>query len=293
MGFWKKFAKIAIPIGAAVAAPFTGGASLAALGAGAGAAEGALSGGGWKGALLGAGLGGATAGLGSGLGGSAGGAAGSAASGATKMGLGSTILKNIPQIASSLGPALSSAAAGSANQRIAEAPAIANAYEANLKGTQLGDKRAILASLLGGVQDASVGRPAGSTIPTFSITGGLRPSALGDRSGLISRLGTPIKPLELPTAGKLEKILGGVGLAGNILNALPNFGHKDVGPVPTGTPPILSSLPGTPNSLPTSPKLLPQAPQSAGIFNPSQLPFSLGDPFSWPGMGRPGRPGSF
>ncbi len=60
-GFWKKFAKIAIPVGAAVAAPFTGGGSLGlmALGAGAGAATGALDGG-WKGAGIGAGIGGAS-----------------------------------------------------------------------------------------------------------------------------------------------------------------------------------------------------------------------------------------
>lgn len=63
MGFWKKFAKIALPIGAAVAAPFTGGASMAALLAGgAGAASGALDGG-WKGALKGGLLGAATGGL--------------------------------------------------------------------------------------------------------------------------------------------------------------------------------------------------------------------------------------
>ena len=60
MSFWKTLAKIAIPVGAAVAAPFTGGGSLGllGLGAGAGAATGALDGG-WKGALKGAAIGGA------------------------------------------------------------------------------------------------------------------------------------------------------------------------------------------------------------------------------------------
>jgi hypothetical protein len=57
MSFWKKLAKIASFAAPIVAAPFTGGTSLALIGAGAGAAGGALSGGGWKGALLGGGLG--------------------------------------------------------------------------------------------------------------------------------------------------------------------------------------------------------------------------------------------
>lgn len=56
-GFWRKFGKIASMVAPIVAAPFTGGASLALIGAGAGAANSALSGGGWKGALMGAGLG--------------------------------------------------------------------------------------------------------------------------------------------------------------------------------------------------------------------------------------------
>jgi hypothetical protein len=74
LGFWRKLGKIASIAAPIVAAPFTGGASLALIGAGAGAAGGALSGGGWKGALKGAALGGATAGLGGGAGGVAAGA---------------------------------------------------------------------------------------------------------------------------------------------------------------------------------------------------------------------------
>jgi len=56
-GFWKKLGKIASVAAPIVAAPFTGGASLALIGAGAGAANAALSGGGVKGALMGAGMG--------------------------------------------------------------------------------------------------------------------------------------------------------------------------------------------------------------------------------------------
>lgn len=53
---WKKIAKIGLALAPVVAAPFTGGASLLAIGAGAGAASGALSGG-VKGALLGGAMG--------------------------------------------------------------------------------------------------------------------------------------------------------------------------------------------------------------------------------------------
>lgn len=56
-GFWKTLGKIASVAAPIVAAPFTGGTSLALIGAGAGAAQGALSGGGWRGALMGAGMG--------------------------------------------------------------------------------------------------------------------------------------------------------------------------------------------------------------------------------------------
>jgi len=70
MGFWKKFAKIAIPIGAGAATLFTGGAAAPllgmALGGGSGAAMSALSGGGWKGALKGGLIGGALGGIGGG-----------------------------------------------------------------------------------------------------------------------------------------------------------------------------------------------------------------------------------
>jgi hypothetical protein len=56
-GFWKTLGKIATVAAPIVAAPFTGGASLALIGAASGAANAALSGGGVKGALLGAGMG--------------------------------------------------------------------------------------------------------------------------------------------------------------------------------------------------------------------------------------------
>jgi hypothetical protein len=57
MGFWKKLGKIAAFAAPIVAAPFTGGLSLAAIGAGAGAASAAMDHKGLKGMLLNAGLG--------------------------------------------------------------------------------------------------------------------------------------------------------------------------------------------------------------------------------------------
>lgn len=58
---WKMAANLALTAAPIVAAPFTGGASMAALlGAGTGAAKSALNGGGWKGALKGGVMGAAT-----------------------------------------------------------------------------------------------------------------------------------------------------------------------------------------------------------------------------------------
>jgi len=74
---WKNVGKWALRAAPIVAAPFTGGASLLAIGAGAGAASGALGGGGWKGAALGGALGAIPGG----------GAGGAAAGGAAKAGL--------------------------------------------------------------------------------------------------------------------------------------------------------------------------------------------------------------
>jgi hypothetical protein len=63
--WWKKALKVAAGVAPLVAAPFTGGASLAMIGAGSGALGGILGGGGVKGALTGAAMGGLTSGAGS------------------------------------------------------------------------------------------------------------------------------------------------------------------------------------------------------------------------------------
>ena len=92
MGFWKTLGKIGSIAAPIIAAPFTGGATLALIGAGAGAAGGALQNG-KKGALLGGLLGGATEGLAGGAGNAAN-VAKTGASEVAKQGIGSTI-KNI------------------------------------------------------------------------------------------------------------------------------------------------------------------------------------------------------
>lgn len=153
-----------------------------------------------------------------------------------------------------IGKVTSGAAAGSAAQRVNEAPAITGAYNANLNATALGDKRAALASLLGGgLQDVQIGLPAGSTIPQFNITGGLRPSAMNQQA-LLERLSQPIAPLELPKAGTMEKVLGGVGLGTGILGALGNIAKKPAQRESTTQP----------------------ASTNAGIYNPSGITVPIG-----------------
>lgn len=61
---WKKIGKVAAIAAPIVAAPFTGGASLAAIGALSGAASSAMNGGGVKGALMGGAMGAFTGGMG-------------------------------------------------------------------------------------------------------------------------------------------------------------------------------------------------------------------------------------
>ncbi len=252
MGFWSTLGKIGSIAAPIVAAPFTGGASLALIGAGSGAALGALNGGGIKGSLLGAGLGGATAGL---LGGAGGGAASAAGNGATQMGLGSTLSqigKNLlnPDTLSKLGGVAAGAAQGSASGRRADSEAMIGAQKANNETQVLNDRRTLLSGLLGGLQDASISRPEGSTIPTFGITGGLRPSAISNKEALMQQLGQQIKPLDMPTAGVGEKILGGVGLGGSLLGALGNIAKKPAASyqqpqAPAGVPSMPWTLPGT------------------------------------------------
>lgn len=159
---------------------------------------------------------------------------------------GGASLAAIP-ILDAIGTSTSGAAAGaaqgrrddSASQVLAQNSNLTgarDAYSAGLSGAQFNAseqdraaKRAILASLLGGINDASISRPANSTIPTFQVNGGLRPSAMTNKDALIAMLNQPTmtaptyqgpKPLDLPKAGVLENVLGGVGMGSNILGGI-------------------------------------------------------------------------
>lgn len=165
-----------------------------------------------------------------------------------------------------VGGVAGAAAKGSADQRIAETPGQVGAYRANLEGMQLQDKRAALASLLGGgLQDTQIQMPQGSTIPQFNITGGLRPSAM-NQSALLAQLGQKIDPLELPKAGLGEKILGGVGLGGSLLGALGKIGQgqpqqsRNLGFDRLASGSGVLQLPGGPAEMP------PPAPKTASAF---------------------------
>ncbi len=124
---------------------------------------------------------------------------------------------------SRIGGVLGGAGQGAAEGRRSDADTFARTQQVNLNTTKLNDQRAMLASLLGGVQDAHIGRPEGSTIPTFDVQGGLRPSALTDKEALIKQLTSQVAPLEMPKQGLGEKVLGAGGLAGGILGALGNI----------------------------------------------------------------------
>lgn len=155
---------------------------------------------------------------------------------------GGASLSLLPAI-DAIGGIASGAAKGSADQRVAEAPSQIGAYNANLQGQMLQDKRAALASLLGGgLQDVSIGRPQGSTIPQFSLSGGLRPSAMNQQS-LLAQLSKTVQPLEMPKAGTMEKVLGGVGLGTQVLGAIgkavkPKAATTAGTPAPSSAPPL-------------------------------------------------------
>jgi hypothetical protein len=157
---------------------------------------------------------------------------------------GSNVLGNIGRVTSG-------AAQGSANQRTSDADMLLrqglldqqrsnDAYTNQLKSAQFDReeqdrqrKAAILAALLQGTQDQSItpGNPAiAGRMPT--VTGGARPSNLtggGRAEALVNMLGQagpsaptyqPPADLNLPNAGLLEKLLGGVGVGSSILGAL-------------------------------------------------------------------------
>lgn len=150
-----------------------------------------------------------------------------------------------------------------------------DAFNTGLQGSQFGAseqqrgmRNALVAQLMGGMQDAKFTGGSGR-IPNVSVTGGLKPSTLdagglggfgagatntgitggqiGPRAALMSQLtqptmqaptytpgaAMPTTPMpQAPTAGMGEKILGGVGLGGSLLGILGGLFNKKQG-VPT------------------------------------------------------------
>lgn len=225
MGFWKKFAKVAIPVGAAIATPFTGGASMAALlGAGAGAASGAIDGG-WKGALKGGVIGGATGGLAKGLGGKIPGLGGSSGGSYIKdavggvenkalgggfwsnmLGTGKNLLTNKAgqviegqpgQGMADLGKVLGGVRSNEMNQRMVEGEFMQNADRLNIAASEENRNRE---------NDALRGLAQTSYI----MSGGAQPLPTRINSGALPNLGfgpTPISDVEKQGASSLQKQL--------------------------------------------------------------------------------------
>lgn len=142
-------------------------------------------------------------------------AGGNLAASGGSMGILGTLGKYAP-----LADILGGAGKGQADGRRADAYAQAAAGQVNLNSQDQQQKRAILASLLGGLQDASISRPEGSTIPTFGVSGGLRPSALTNKDALIKELSVPSPTVSNAKPGFGEQALGYGGLGLGILGQL-------------------------------------------------------------------------
>lgn len=203
------------------------------------------------------GLGGAGA-AGAGTAGATGAGAGTAAAAGGVMGtlgkVGDWIGKGT-DVLGALGGVTSGAAKGSADQRLAEAlqmlgygnqqlQGARDQFGAGLQGAQFNRegqdrtrKSEMLMALLSGMQDLKL-TPGNPKIAAAmgNVAGGARPSALtGNRDALMALLAQPQtqaptyqKPTlpEMPKAGAMENILGGVGLGSNILGALGGLFNK-------------------------------------------------------------------
>lgn len=251
MGFWKKLGKIASIAAPIAAAPFTGGATLALIGAGSGAASGALNGGGLKGALLGAGMG-AIPGVGAAKG----------ATGAT------SALSKVGGAMSKIAPALS--VAGNVASAVAGGRAAGREAEAernlrqdtlrlqgakfNLDAPQSRARNSVRGDLLANMQPVQISGPITGTkgkMPT--ISGGLTPSVLSDnsrqlgqlmsREALLSQMqGPAFTPTPLPQANAFDKILNGVGYAGLAAQGLGAMQMPKPQPSYPGTPPFVEPI---------------------------------------------------
>jgi hypothetical protein len=158
-----------------------------------------------------------------------------------------------------LGPVATGASAGAAQGRMAESTdnrlrdlLEQNAAEGNVKADSLRMRQAILASLLGGAEDAKIEAPAHIASRVGKVSGGLRPSALPDRQAISQsimprllaslRTGNHIpRPTPAPGESGFDKAMGYIGtgsaLAGSILPALLRRPQPAAPPVATGTMP--------------------------------------------------------
>lgn len=272
MGFWGTLGKIALPVAGIAAAPFTGGTSLL----------GTLGG---LGGTVANGINAAMPALG---------ALGQVASGASQgMAQGRQAEANIALQQQQLRNQTASDAAADAFRRsqLQNQDAHGRAgfglaqqqFRTGLPETYA--RQAMKGGLQANLQDVNIQKPAGSTIPSFNITGGLRPSAMGPearaagqemaRKALEMQLaGGPPElsipelsmgqgyqaPTEMamPQSGWAEKLLGGVGIGGSVLGALGSIGRQ-------GDP--ADQITPTRNRLATPPQLtwMPKSPDLMGM----------------------------
>jgi hypothetical protein len=164
---WKKIGKVASIAAPIAAAPFTGGASLALIGAGAGAGGAALEGKGLKGILGGAALGGIPGGGG--------------AAGAAKAGVGQAVKQGAKTAALSAGKSAAATALEGGN--------VGNILKAAGKGAAVGGATGAAGS--GGLPTTgTAGRLVGTGVgaATGAATGGTRGALTGAGGGLASSL---------------------------------------------------------------------------------------------------------
>ena len=271
MGFWKNLAKIGSIAAPIAAAPFTGGATLALIGAGSGAAGGALSGGGWKGALMGAGLG-AIPGVGKAISGAAGSGASTGGSLMSKLINGDTLL--------AAGKGLASIGQTSAHNRGVKLDAMMQGDQMKLLADQ--DRRAAESDFMrkmqqtsylkgGGFKDpGTVTSASGQPLTKFDF--GARPASESEiamstelEKQLMGRLRSPIQLSNYASQmdpGTAEKFMNWLGPAVSTFGVA-RGGGKYQGP----------NIPGAPTPTPQAPPVPPAPAANSGIpYDPNKDP---------------------
>lgn len=246
MGFWRTLGKIASIAAPIVAAPFTGGASLALIGAGAGAAHGALSGGGVKGALLGAGLG-AIPGVGAAKGAATGVKSGLEMAGKSVLSHPGTILNAAGDIAGGLGALeqgradgrVTQAGVNQAQDRNSIGAAAVNLGAGAHRGAQAvqGDVMANAQPFKWTGDNQMVGN-----IPVPQFSGGVSPGIFSDNTrklgaqlsadalaGQTADHGNVASLTPLPEAGKMDSILSTASSLGSLASLIPYQTPRRIG----------------------------------------------------------------